>query len=71
MREEIVPIRPTSQGENIPAHSNPGGSQWMALERSARLLMIVNTSVLAFVLSFLRVECETALFGQREGGEDF
>lgn len=42
--EEMVPIRPTNQLVNFPAHRKPGGIQWMALLRSAMLLRKVRNS---------------------------
>lgn len=36
--DEMVPISPTNQLGNFPAHKKPGGIQWMALLRSAMLL---------------------------------
>lgn len=42
--DEMVPIRPTSQLGNFPAHRKPGGIQWMALLRSAMLLREENSS---------------------------
>lgn len=36
--DEMVPIRPTNQLGNFPAHRKPGGIQWTALLKSAMLL---------------------------------
>lgn len=44
IRDETVPIRPTSQIGNRPAHRKPGGIQWMALLRSAMLLRTERSS---------------------------
>lgn len=44
IRDEMVPIRPTSQIGNRPAHKKPGGIQWMALLRSAMLLRTERSS---------------------------
>lgn len=43
-REEVVPMRPTSQGGKRPAHRTPRGNQCTAFARSARLLSRVKTS---------------------------
>lgn len=42
--DETVPISPTNQLGNRPAHRKPGGIQWMALLRSAILLTMERSS---------------------------
>lgn len=54
-REEVVPMRPTSQGGKRPAHRTPRGNQCTAFARSARLLSRVKTSDDIFASKALRL----------------
>lgn len=49
IKDEMVPMSPTSQLGKRPAHRKPGGIQWMALLRSAMLLSTDRSSRLIFL----------------------
>lgn len=59
IRDETVPISPTSQFGNRPAQRKPGGIQWMALLRSDILLRMERTSRRTCLRSWERLQEET------------
>lgn len=61
IRDEMVPIRPTSQLGNRPAHRKPGGIQWMALLRSAMPLRTERSSPRICLWSWERLQEENTL----------
>lgn len=58
----MVPIRPTSQLGNRPAHRKPGGIQWMALLRSAMPLRTERSSPRICLWSWERLQEENMVY---------
>lgn len=63
--DEMVPISPTNQLGNFPAHKKPGGIQWMALLRSAMLLRKERSSARICLWSWEQLQEENTVSYQQ------